>query len=57
MFHSDKGLTLKMSAFKLFAVANLLINSVDNTRLPCYTLPLMQDHSYLTPFIDKLKPF
>ena len=57
MFHSDKGLTLKMSAFKLFAMANLLTNSVDNTKLPCYTLPLMQHHSYLTPFIYKLKPF
>ena len=47
MFHSDKGLTLKMSAFKLFAVANLLI--IDNTKLPCYTLSLMQHHSYLPP--------
>ena len=33
---SDKGLLLEMSALKLFKVANL----VDNTILPCHTLPL-----------------
>ena len=36
---------LKMSPFKLFTEANLSnINSVDNTKLHCYTLPAMQHH-------------
>ena len=34
------------SALKLFTVANYVINSVDNTKLPCYTLPLMQHQSF-----------
>ena len=44
---SNEGLMLKMSALKLFTVANLhFINSVDNTKLPCYTPPLTQHHSF-----------
>ena len=41
-----EGLTLKILAFKLFTMANIyVINSDDNTKLPCYTLPLMQHQS------------
>ena len=32
--------------FKSFTVANLVVNSVDDTKLPCYTLPLVQHHSF-----------
>ena len=42
---SDKGLTLETSAFKLFTWPTDVINSVDNTKLPCYTLPPTQYHS------------
>ena len=44
-----RAIALKMSAFQLCTVANLhlfFINSVNNTKLPCYTLPLMQHHSF-----------
>ena len=35
--HSDEGPMLDTSALKLFSMANLqFINSVDNTKLPCY---------------------
>ena len=27
-------------------MANLVVNSVDDTKLPCYTLPLVQHHSF-----------
>ena len=43
---SDKGLTLETSAFKLFTWPTDVINSVDNTKLPCYTLPPTQYHSF-----------
>ena len=42
-------LTFQALVFKLFTVANLcfqLIFIVDNTKLPCYTLPLTQHHSF-----------
>ena len=38
---------IKTSAFKLLRWPVYIINSVDNTKLPCYTLPLMQHHSFL----------
>ena len=39
---SDKGPTPKiMSVRSIF-----IINSVNSTKLPCYTLPLMQHHSF-----------
>ena len=44
-----RAIALKMSAFQLYTVANLhlfFINSVNNTKLPCYNLPLMQHHSF-----------
>ena len=37
---------LETSAFKLFTVANLRFKSVDNTKLPCYTFPPTQHHSF-----------
>ena len=43
---SDEGLTLDMSAFKLFTVANLRYHSVNNTKLPCYTFLPTQHHSF-----------
>ena len=46
-FFSDKGLTLDMSAFKPFTVANLRYHSVNNTKLPCYTFLPTQHHSFL----------
>ena len=42
---SDKGLMLETSAFSLFTVSNLK-NQLDNTKLPCYTLPRMQHHNF-----------
>ena len=48
---SDKGLTLDMSAFKPFTVANLRYHSVNNTKLPCYTFLPTQHHSFLRKFI------
>ena len=47
---SDERLTLKTSALKLLTVVNLRYQLVDNTKLPCYTLPLTQHHSYLRNF-------
>ena len=47
---SDERLTLKTSALKLFTVVNLRYQLVDNTELPCYTLPLTQHHSYFRNF-------
>ena len=44
---SDEGLTLDMSAFKPFTVANLRYHSVNNTKLPCYTFLPTQHHSFL----------
>ena len=35
-----------MSAFKLFTVAIFVINSIDNTNIPCYILPPTQHHSF-----------
>ena len=37
---------LQMSALKLVTVAIYVINSVNNTNLPCYTLSMMQHHSF-----------
>ena len=37
---SGEWLTPETSAFKLFTVADYVINLVDNTELPCYTLPI-----------------
>ena len=53
---SDLGLMLGMSALKLFMMANYVINSVDNNKLPCYTLPPTQHHSFfrdLFPFFKR----
>ena len=47
---SDERLTLKTSALKLFTVVNLRYQLVDNTKLPCHTLPLTQHHSYFRNF-------
>ena len=43
-----RAIARKTSAFKLYKVANFhyQLNSVNNTKLPCYTLPLMQHHSF-----------
>ena len=38
-YHSDEGLTLETSAFHSLGWPIYVINSVDNTKLPCYTLP------------------
>ena len=46
---------LKMSVLKLFTEANLhFINLADNTKLPCYTLSLIQHHSFFKslPFLS-----
>ena len=40
---SDEGLMLKTSALRWQIY---VINSVDNTKLPCYTLPSTQHHSF-----------
>ena len=47
---SDERLTLKTSALKLFTVVSLRYQLVGNTKLPCHTLPLTQNHSYLRNF-------
>ena len=60
--HSDKGLLLEMSAYKLFTVANLnssqwpiyIFNSVVKTKSPCYTLSLTQHDSFFS-FPDYLQ--
>ena len=39
---TDEGLKLETSALTLLTVANLYINSVYNTEVPCYTLPSAQ---------------
>ena len=44
---SDEGITLEKSALKLFKVAIYIINSFDNPKLPRYTLPPTQHHSFL----------
>ena len=44
---SCEGLTLETSASKLFMVVIYVINSADKTKLPCYTLPPSQHHSFL----------
>ena len=52
---SEEGLTLETLAFNLFTLANLRFNSVDSTKLPCYTLSPTQHHSFfrnLPPSID-----
>ena len=47
-----KGLCLKCQLFNSLRWPLYLINSVDNTKLPCYTLPPTQHHS----FCRKLPP-
>ena len=47
---SDERPTLKTSALKLFTVVSLRYQLVDNTQLPCHTLPLTQNHSYFRNF-------
>ena len=47
---SDERLTLLTSALKLFTVVNLRYQLVDNTKLPCHTLPQTQHHSYFRNF-------
>ena len=44
---SDEGITLEKSALKLLKVAIYIINSFDNPKLPRYTLPPTQHHSFL----------
>ena len=44
---SDEGITLEKSALKLFKVAIYINNSFDNPKLPRYTLPPTQHHSFL----------
>ena len=44
---SDEGLTLEKSAFQIFLVGNSTnINSFDETKFSCFTLPLKQYHSF-----------
>ena len=43
----DEGLTLKTSALNSLQWPIYIINSVNNTKLHCCTLPLMQHHSFL----------
>ena len=43
---SDKGLTLEMAILKVFYSGQFSCQLVDDTKLPCYTLPLMQHHSF-----------
>ena len=43
----DEGLTLQTSAFNSLQWPIYIINSVNSTKLHCYTLPLMQHHSFL----------
>ena len=46
IYLSDVGLTLETSALKLFTMANLCYQPVDDPKLPYYTLPLTQHHSF-----------
>ena len=46
IYLSDEGLTLETSALKLFTWPIYVINSVDDPKLPYYTLPLTQHHSF-----------
>ena len=46
IYLSDEGLTLETSALKLFTMANLCYQPVDDPKLPYYTLPLTQYHSF-----------
>ena len=46
IYLSDEGLTLGTSALKLFTMANLCYQPVDDPKLPYYTLPLTQHHSF-----------
>ena len=46
IYLSDEGLTLQMSALKLFTWPIYVINSVDDPKLPYFTLPLTQHHSF-----------
>ena len=47
----DWGLMLEMSAFKIFTMAN----SVNDTKLPCYTPPPTQQHGFLRNLPSLLK--
>ena len=42
----DERLTLESSALNSLQWPIYIINSVNNTKLHCYTLPLMQHHSF-----------
>ena len=46
VFCSNEGLTLETSTFKRFTMIIYIINSVNKTKLSCYTLPLSQNHSF-----------
>ena len=46
IYLSGEGLTLETSALKLFTWPIYVINSVDDPKLPYYTLPLTQHHSF-----------
>ena len=57
---SDEELSLETSAWKLFTLANLqYISSGDNAKLPCYTLPTTQLHSFFRnlPPLTSFKPY
>ena len=43
---SDEGLTLKWQLWNSLQWPIYVINSVDNSKLPCYTLPPTQHHSF-----------
>ena len=44
--HCNEGLTLQTSAFNFLQWPIFIINTINNTKLHCYTLPLMQHHSF-----------
>ena len=46
VFCSDEGLTLETSTLKHFTMIIYIINSVNKTKLSCYTPPLLQNHSF-----------
>ena len=46
IYLSGEGLTLETSALKLFTWPIYVINSVDDPKLPYYTLSLTQHHSF-----------
>ena len=46
VFCSNEGLTLETSTFKRFTMIIYIINSVNKTKLSCYTPPLSQNHSF-----------